>query len=36
VVVNRYADAIRYLDVDDAGVLADVDDPEAYRALVAR
>ena len=36
VVVNRYADAIRYIDLDDAGVLADVDDPEAYRALVAR
>jgi molybdenum cofactor cytidylyltransferase len=36
VVVNRYADAIRYVDLDDAGVLADVDDPESYRALVAR
>ena len=36
VVVNRYADGIRYLDLDDSGVLADVDDPEAYRALVGR
>ncbi len=34
VVVNRHASAIRYLELDDAGVLADVDDPEAYRALV--
>jgi CTP:molybdopterin cytidylyltransferase MocA len=34
VIVNRHADAIRYLEVEDAGVLADVDDPEAYRALV--
>jgi molybdenum cofactor cytidylyltransferase len=32
VVVNRHP--IHYVDVDDAGVLADVDDPEAYRALV--
>jgi molybdenum cofactor cytidylyltransferase len=34
VVVNHHVNAIRYLDLDDAGVLADVDDPEAYRALV--
>jgi CTP:molybdopterin cytidylyltransferase MocA len=33
VVVNRHGDAIRYLELDDAGVLADVDNPEAYRAL---
>jgi molybdenum cofactor cytidylyltransferase len=33
VVVNRHANAIRYLELEDAGVLADVDDPEAYRAL---
>jgi len=32
-VVNRHESAIRYLDLADAGVLADVDDPEAYRAL---
>lgn len=31
VVINRHP--IHYVDVDDAGVLADVDDPEAYRAL---
>jgi CTP:molybdopterin cytidylyltransferase MocA len=34
VVVNRHADAIRYLDLNDAAVLADVDDPEAYLALL--
>lgn len=32
-VVNRHESAIRYLDLDDPGVLIDVDDPEAYRAL---
>jgi molybdenum cofactor cytidylyltransferase len=34
VVVNRHAEAIRYLDLDDPGVLADVDDPAAYQALI--
>jgi molybdenum cofactor cytidylyltransferase len=34
VVVNRYESAIHYLDLDDPGVLADIDDPEAYRSLV--
>jgi len=34
VVVNRNADRIVYVDVDDPGVLADIDDPAAYRALV--
>jgi len=33
-VVSRYASEIAYLDVDDPGVLADVDDPEAYRRLL--
>jgi len=33
VVVNRHEDQIRYIDVDDAGVLADVDDPEGYRKI---
>lgn len=33
-IVNRHAATIRYLEVEDAGVLADVDDPEAYRELV--
>jgi molybdenum cofactor cytidylyltransferase len=33
VIVNRHAPSIRYLEVDDSGVLADVDDPETYRAL---
>jgi len=34
-VVARHAGEIAYIDVDDPGVLADVDDPEAYRRLVA-
>ena len=34
-VVSRYAGEIAYLDVDDPGILADVDDPEAYRRLLA-
>ncbi|MBZ5601087.1 MAG: nucleotidyltransferase family protein [Acidobacteriia bacterium] len=34
VVVNRNADRVVYVDVDDAGILADIDDPAAYRALV--
>jgi CTP:molybdopterin cytidylyltransferase MocA len=33
-VVRRHAAATRFLDVDDAGILADIDDREAYRALV--
>lgn len=32
VIINRHP--IHYVDVDEPGVLADVDDPEAYRALV--
>lgn len=32
-VVRRHADRTRYLDTFDAGVLADIDDPEAYRML---
>jgi molybdenum cofactor cytidylyltransferase len=32
-VVNRYEDRIEYLDVDDAGVLADIDNLEAYRKM---
>ncbi len=34
-VIGRHAGEVFYLDVDDPGVLADVDDPEAYRRLVA-
>jgi len=34
VVVNRHADAIHYVEVEDRGVLADIDDPAAYRELV--
>lgn len=33
VVLERHAAAIRYVDVDDPGILDDVDDPEAYRRL---
>lgn len=34
VVIHRHAAETCYLDVDDPGVLADVDDPEAYRNLI--
>ena len=34
-IVNRHERDIVYLDVDDAGVLTDVDDPAAYRKLVS-
>jgi len=32
-VVRRHADRTHYLDTFDAGVLSDIDDPEAYRIL---
>ena len=32
-VVRRHADRTHYLDTADAGVLSDIDDPEAYRVL---
>jgi|SRR5581483_3854973 len=34
VVLERHAAEIRYVDVDDPGILDDVDDPEAYRRLL--
>ena len=34
VVLERHASEIRYVDVEDASILDDVDDPEAYRRLV--
>jgi molybdenum cofactor cytidylyltransferase len=34
-VITRYASGINYLDVDDPGILADVDDPRAYAQLLA-
>ncbi len=34
VVVHRYADRADYLDVDDPGVLLDIDDPAAYERLL--
>ncbi len=33
-VVRRHAAETRFLDVDDAGILADIDDRDSYRALV--
>jgi xanthine dehydrogenase accessory factor len=33
-IVNRHPEQIVYVDVDDPGILADVDDPAAYQALV--
>lgn len=34
-VVTRHAGEIHYIDVDDPGILADVDDPAAYARLLA-
>jgi molybdenum cofactor cytidylyltransferase len=34
-VVDRHAADVEYIDVDDPGILQDIDDPEAYRRLVA-
>jgi molybdenum cofactor cytidylyltransferase len=33
-VIHRHSSRTRYVDVDDPGILADVDDPEAYRSLI--
>jgi molybdenum cofactor cytidylyltransferase len=35
-VVTQHAEGIAYLDVDDPGILADVDDPAAYASLLTR
>lgn len=35
-VVHAHVDHTEYVDVDDAGIFTDVDDPEAYRQLKAR
>lgn len=32
-VVHRHVAETRYIDVDDAGILSDIDDPESYRRL---
>jgi hypothetical protein len=32
-VVHAHVDRTEYVDVDDAGIFTDVDDPEAYRRL---
>jgi CTP:molybdopterin cytidylyltransferase MocA len=34
-VVHRRESDIRYVDVEDPGILLDIDDPEQYRALTA-
>jgi len=33
-VVRRHAGETEFIDVDDPGILADIDDPEAYRSLI--
>ena len=33
-VVHRHAAQTEFLDVDDPGIVADIDDPEAYRGLI--
>jgi molybdenum cofactor cytidylyltransferase len=33
-VTHRHANEIRYIDVADAGILDDIDDPEAYHRLL--
>jgi molybdenum cofactor cytidylyltransferase len=33
--VTRHASEIAYIDVDDPGILADIDDPAAYASLLA-
>jgi molybdenum cofactor cytidylyltransferase len=35
-VVHTHVDRTEYVDVDDAGIFTDVDDPEAYRRLKQR
>ncbi len=35
-VVHRHVGQTQYVDVDDAGVLADIDDPEGYQRLAGR
>ena len=34
VILDRYAPQIRYVDVDDPGILDDIDDPDSYRRLI--
>ncbi|MDZ4798993.1 MAG: nucleotidyltransferase family protein [Bryobacteraceae bacterium] len=35
-VIHRHAARTRYIPVEDPGILLDVDDPEAYRAIVTQ
>jgi CTP:molybdopterin cytidylyltransferase MocA len=34
VVISRHSESVRWVDVDDPGILDDVDDPAAYRRLL--
>ncbi|MEQ1885932.1 MAG: nucleotidyltransferase family protein [Bryobacteraceae bacterium] len=34
-IVHKYVPQTEYVDVDDPGILTDVDDPEAYRRMMA-
>jgi len=34
--VHRHRVETEFLDLDDFGIVADVDDPEAYRKLMGR
>ncbi|MGC8795057.1 MAG: nucleotidyltransferase family protein, partial [Bryobacteraceae bacterium] len=36
IVLHRYRDQTRYLEVDDPGVVEDADDPETYRRLLGK
>jgi len=35
-VIRKYREATRYVEVEDRGILLDVDDPETYRCLESR
>lgn len=35
-IVTRHNSEIAYIDVDDPGILADIDDPAAYATLMSR
>jgi molybdenum cofactor cytidylyltransferase len=35
-VVHRFVDRTQYVDVDDAGIFTDIDDPAAYQLLTRR
>ena len=35
-IVNRHADSIEYVEVDDPGIFDDIDDPRLYQSLLER